>query len=177
MMTTQDIRNQLQAIGASTPERLSLASIPWLHREIPSCTLDPEKSAANVAAALEAQDNAAIVNKLVHYFKNIKDFDVKACRGVSADFLGRESKAKVAFDLLGLQKLDASPLKPGQFETAWAVNKGAAMGVADLIKWVVNPDEFAPLVVPLPLAMPVKLTRVSTFFFLWDLHSTSITGL
>jgi hypothetical protein len=170
MTTTQDIRQQLQNIGASTPERLSLASFPWLHREIASCTLDPEKSAANVAAAIETQGNTKIVNKLVHYFKSIKEFDVKACQGASADFVGRQHKAKVAFYLLGLQKLENPPERPGQLETAWAVNKATAMGVADLIRWVVNLDEVAPMVIPLPLAKIVKVARVSTFVFLWDLH-------
>ncbi|KAJ7808907.1 hypothetical protein B0H14DRAFT_2608556 [Mycena olivaceomarginata] len=145
MTTIQDIRQQLQNIGASTPEHLSLASFPWLHREIESCTLDPEKSAANVAAAIEMQGNTKIVDKLLHYFKSIKDFDVKACRGASADFVGRQHKAKVAFDLLGLQKSENPPAKPGQLETAWAVNKATAMGVADLIRWVVNLDEVAPM--------------------------------
>jgi hypothetical protein len=170
MTTTQDIQQQLQNIGASTPERLSLASFPWLHREIASCTLDPEKSATNVAAAIETQGNTKIVDKLLHYFKSIKDFDVKACRGASADFVGCQHKAKVAFDLLGLQKSENPPAKPGQLETAWAVNKATAMGVADLIRWVVNLDEVAPMVLPLPLAKIVKVARVSTFVFLWDLH-------
>ncbi|KAJ7853579.1 hypothetical protein B0H14DRAFT_2580424 [Mycena olivaceomarginata] len=169
MTTIQDIRQQLQNIGASTPERLSLASFPWLHREIESCTLDPEKSAANVAAAIEMQGNTKIVDKLLHYFKSIKDFDVKACRGASADFVGRQHKAKVAFDLLGLQKSENPPAKPGQLETAWAVNKATAMGVADLIRWVVNLDEVAPMVLPLPLAKIVKVARDSELMEDWVL--------
>ncbi|KAJ7732499.1 hypothetical protein B0H14DRAFT_2639829 [Mycena olivaceomarginata] len=50
-------------------------------------------------------------------FTASRTFDVKACRGASADFVGRQHKAKVAFDLLGLQKSENPPAKPGQLET------------------------------------------------------------
>lgn len=66
--------------------------------------LDPEKSATNVASATKVQGSTEIGDKLVHYFRSTKEFNVKVFLGVFAEFSGCEEKAKVAFNLLRLQK-------------------------------------------------------------------------
>ncbi|KAJ7700540.1 hypothetical protein B0H14DRAFT_2648777 [Mycena olivaceomarginata] len=170
MTTIQDIRQQLQNIGASTPERLSLASFPWLHREIESCTLDPEKSAANVAAAIEMQGNTKIVDKLLHYFKSIKDFDVKACRGRLCGFRsGANTKPRWLSTCSGCKSQKTPRQSLANLRRHGRVNKATAMGVADLIRWVVNLDEVAPMVLPLPLAKIVKVARDSELMEDWVL--------